>query len=152
MNFLDKFRYSFDNLNELSVTKNRSTETKANYNDSGNSSQNQPENNEMDQRYLSRWEIKKTCDGGKVDSWVEWIEPLILQSRHPFAYRRCRHSSPIYWNIKHAYASFPSSCVGMIMHSSSRLDGSVPRTCTLHNKQKLYVELENGINEIQIFR
>ena len=32
MNFLDKFRYSFDNLNELSVTKNRSTETKANYN------------------------------------------------------------------------------------------------------------------------
>ena len=32
MNFLDKFRYSFDNLNELSITKNRSTETKANYN------------------------------------------------------------------------------------------------------------------------
>tara|TARA_B100000401_G_C52803004_1_gene719551 strand:+ start:727 stop:1857 length:1131 start_codon:yes stop_codon:yes gene_type:complete len=32
MNFLDKFRYSFDNLNELSITKNRSTETKTNYN------------------------------------------------------------------------------------------------------------------------
>ena len=72
-------------------------------------SEKTPEKNNMDEKYLSRWEIIKTCEGNKVDKWVEWIEPLILQSRHPFAYRRCRHSSPIYWDIKRAYASFPSN-------------------------------------------
>ena len=32
MNFLDQFRYTFDNLSELSITKNQDTETKASYN------------------------------------------------------------------------------------------------------------------------
>ena len=32
MNFLDQFRYTFDNLSELSITKNQDTETKTNYN------------------------------------------------------------------------------------------------------------------------
>ncbi len=32
MNFLDQFRYTFDNLDELSITKNQDTETKTSYN------------------------------------------------------------------------------------------------------------------------
>ena len=32
MNFLDQFRYTFDNLSELSITKNQDTETKTSYN------------------------------------------------------------------------------------------------------------------------
>ena len=32
MNFLDQFRYTFDNLNELSITKGQNTETKTGYN------------------------------------------------------------------------------------------------------------------------
>ena len=32
MNFLDQFRYTFDNLSELSIIKNQDTETKASYN------------------------------------------------------------------------------------------------------------------------
>ena len=32
MNFLDQFRYTFDNLSELSITKNKDTETKTSYN------------------------------------------------------------------------------------------------------------------------
>jgi len=32
MNFLDQFRYTFDNLNELSITKSQNTETKTGYN------------------------------------------------------------------------------------------------------------------------
>ena len=32
MNFLEQFRYTFDNLSELSITKNKDTETKASYN------------------------------------------------------------------------------------------------------------------------
>ena len=32
MNFLDQFRYTFDNLNELSILKSQNTETKTNYN------------------------------------------------------------------------------------------------------------------------
>jgi hypothetical protein len=32
MNFLDQFRYTFDNLSELSITKNQNTETKTSYN------------------------------------------------------------------------------------------------------------------------
>ena len=32
MNFLDQFRYTFDNLSELSITKNQDNETKTSYN------------------------------------------------------------------------------------------------------------------------
>ena len=32
MNFLDQFRYTFDNLSELSITKSQNTETKTGYN------------------------------------------------------------------------------------------------------------------------
>ena len=32
MNFLDQFRYSFDNLSELSIPKIQTAETKASYN------------------------------------------------------------------------------------------------------------------------
>ena len=32
MNFLDQFRYTFDNLSELSIPETQSTETRASYN------------------------------------------------------------------------------------------------------------------------
>ncbi|SVC59189.1 uncharacterized protein METZ01_LOCUS312043, partial [marine metagenome] len=32
MNFLDQFRYTFDNLSELSIAKSQNTETKTGYN------------------------------------------------------------------------------------------------------------------------
>ena len=40
---------------------------------------------EDDRKYLSRFEISRHCSGRVVSKWIEWIEPLIIQSRHPFS-------------------------------------------------------------------
>ena len=42
---------------------------------------------ENDRKYLSRFEYTKTCKGETaVTKWIEWIEPLTVHTRHPFAY------------------------------------------------------------------
>ena len=42
---------------------------------------------ENDRKYLSRFEFTKTCKGETaVTKWIEWIEPLTVQTRHPFSY------------------------------------------------------------------
>jgi hypothetical protein len=41
---------------------------------------------EDDRKYLSRFEISKNCSGTIISTRIEWIEPLTMQSRHPFSY------------------------------------------------------------------
>ena len=42
---------------------------------------------ENDRKYLSRFEFTKTCKGETAfTKWIEWIEPLTVHTRHPFAY------------------------------------------------------------------
>jgi hypothetical protein len=41
--------------------------------------------NEVDLKYLSRYNMTKTCQNS-VKSWFEWIEPLTIHSRHPFSF------------------------------------------------------------------
>jgi hypothetical protein len=48
-----------------------------------------------DMEYLSRFQVTKTCTGAAAhmsSTWVEWIEPLTIHARHPFALRSCRGS------------------------------------------------------------
>ena len=44
-----------------------------------------------DHTYLSKFEITKTCPGRDhlTESWFEWIEPLTVHGRHPFAFMNC---------------------------------------------------------------
>lgn len=45
-----------------------------------------------DIKYLSRFQITKTCIGVRSHSnstWEEWIEPLTIHARHPFALKVC---------------------------------------------------------------
>lgn len=41
-----------------------------------------------DKYYLSVFEVTRTC-GNDVKSWTEWIEPLTIHFRHPFAFSDC---------------------------------------------------------------
>lgn len=53
-----------------------------------------PEGNDDDLKYLSRFVVTKTCTGeGQTElstTWTEWIEPLTIHARHPFALASCR--------------------------------------------------------------
>lgn len=46
-----------------------------------------------DFEFLSRFEVTRTC-GSSVEKWVEWIEPLTITARHPYAFGRCRPVAP----------------------------------------------------------
>ena len=42
--------------------------------------------------YMSRFQVTKSCTGARThhsSSWIEWIEPLSIHARHPFALGRC---------------------------------------------------------------
>ncbi|KAJ1382829.1 hypothetical protein B484DRAFT_461819, partial [Ochromonadaceae sp. CCMP2298] len=47
------------------------------------------EETEDDLQYLSRFEITRSCTGAATESWLEWIEPLTVHARHPFAFADC---------------------------------------------------------------
>lgn len=47
-----------------------------------------------DYEYLSRHVVTRTC-GTKVDTWIEWIEPITITARHPFAFGSCRPVRPL---------------------------------------------------------
>lgn len=49
-----------------------------------------------DREYLSRWAVTKTCSNGVETRWNEWIEPVNVAARHPFAFSRCRHTWQYY--------------------------------------------------------
>jgi hypothetical protein len=38
--------------------------------------------------YLSKFEVTRTC-GTRIETWTEWIEPLTIHFRHPFAFSSC---------------------------------------------------------------
>lgn len=59
-----------------------------------------PQGNSIDKEFLSRFHITRKCvaDNGTEQSiefaeWDEWIEPVNIAARHPFAFSRCRPSS-----------------------------------------------------------
>jgi hypothetical protein len=62
-------------------------------------SEDVPTGNEDDVKYLSRFEATKTCTGdvmGRLSSkWTEWIEPLTIHTRHPFAHSGCSNRSKV---------------------------------------------------------
>lgn len=41
--------------------------------------------NDIDLKYLSRFNVTRQC-GAHIDNWFEWIEPLTIESRHPFSF------------------------------------------------------------------
>ncbi|KAJ1414785.1 hypothetical protein B484DRAFT_422511 [Ochromonadaceae sp. CCMP2298] len=47
------------------------------------------EETEDDLQYLSRFEVTRSCKGAATESWLEWIEPLTVHARHPFAFANC---------------------------------------------------------------
>lgn len=47
-----------------------------------------------DYEYLSRFEVTRKC-GAKTERWIEWIEPVTITARHPFAFGSCRPVRPL---------------------------------------------------------
>lgn len=59
-----------------------------------------------DEKYLSRFEITNVCRIGekyKTSTWVEWIEPLTIHTRHPFAMGHCFMGPTIWHDLRKAY-------------------------------------------------
>lgn len=53
-------------------------------------SEESPLNHSNDIAYLSRFEVTKSCAREEQNtSWVEWIEPLTVHTRHPFSMVDC---------------------------------------------------------------
>eukprot|EP00596_Hydrurales_sp_CCMP1899_P006798 CAMPEP_0119037586 /NCGR_PEP_ID=MMETSP1177-20130426/6029_1 /TAXON_ID=2985 /ORGANISM="Ochromonas sp, Strain CCMP1899" /LENGTH=394 /DNA_ID=CAMNT_0006999067 /DNA_START=137 /DNA_END=1318 /DNA_ORIENTATION=+ len=50
-----------------------------------------PEGTEEDREYLSRFHVTRQC-GDDTFEWYEWIEPVNIAARHPFAFSRCKHT------------------------------------------------------------
>lgn len=55
--------------------------------------------NPVDREFLSRFHVVRKCtgisgfdSGLKLFEWDEWIEPVNIAARHPFAFSRCRHT------------------------------------------------------------
>lgn len=51
-------------------------------------SESTPPETADDRQFLSRFEFTRTC-GTEVDKWTEWIEPITITARHPFAFATC---------------------------------------------------------------
>ena len=56
-----------------------------------------PAGNSIDKEFLSRFHVTRKCIGGNGTGqafesveWDEWIEPVNIAARHPFAFSRCR--------------------------------------------------------------
>lgn len=48
-----------------------------------------------DFEFLSRFEVTRHCNNEQeVEKWMEWIEPITITARHPFAFGRCRLAIP----------------------------------------------------------
>ena len=63
---------------------------------------------EIDHKYLSRYEVTKSCNNhSNPMSWYEWIEPLTVQARHPFSnlFHCCTNKS--HGEIIEARKNFP---------------------------------------------
>lgn len=56
-----------------------------------------------DYKYLSRYEVKREC-GVHSESWIEWIEPLVAQARHPFSIKACNMGNKMYHKPHEEYA------------------------------------------------
>jgi hypothetical protein len=59
-----------------------------------------PQGNSVDKQFLSRFHVARKCAAGNGSDqitesaeWDEWIEPVNIAARHPFAFSRCRPTS-----------------------------------------------------------
>ena len=51
------------------------------------------ESTDVDREFLSRFHVSRRCgDSGDLTEWDEWIEPVNIAARHPFAFSRCRNT------------------------------------------------------------
>lgn len=87
-----------------------------------------------DIEYLSYFLVTKTCQKSGTLSWMEWIEPLTITARHPFALGRCRPLSS-YYKMKNDNSNTDSPA-----HGSRRKGLSVSRS------NVDYVLLQSGAN------
>ena len=72
--------------------------------------------NEDDTKYLSRFVVTRKC-GSSTNEWIEWIEPLSIHFRHPFAFEdldNLRHILQHTINFKNIYSKLDIRHVGLI--------------------------------------
>jgi hypothetical protein len=88
-------------------------------------SESVPEGSEVDLKYLSRFQVTRTCPGEgqpRVSStWTEWIEPLTIHARHPFGLGTCKG---VYTHAETSKMKFPveiQSADYVIVQSGSSL-------------------------------
>ena len=59
------------------------------------------ESTDFDREFLSRFHVTRRCGaGGELTEWDEWIEPINIAARHPFAFSRCRNTWQYFKGIK----------------------------------------------------
>jgi len=61
-----------------------------------------------DWEFLSRFHVTKTCGSTVVQEWIEWIEPITMHARHPFAMSQCRTYMS---HVRALNRTFPSTAV-----------------------------------------
>jgi hypothetical protein len=67
--------------------------------------------NDVDKYYLSRFKVTQDCPTEPKKVFWEYIEPLTVHARHPFAFKRCLDSRipdkriPVYVNVSLPYVS-----------------------------------------------
>jgi hypothetical protein len=69
--------------------------------------------------YLSRFKVTKKCGIAAPVSWLEWIEPLTVHARHPFAFKECKD---VYTAEDIGMQKFPSTIQNMdyvLIHSGA---------------------------------
>lgn len=61
------------------------------------------ESNDLDREFLSRFHVTRRCGAGsELTEWDEWIEPINIAARHPFAFSRCRNTWQYFKGMKGA--------------------------------------------------
>ena len=85
--------------------------------------------NEDDHAYLSKFQVTKTCPGpaaSQPETWFEWIEPLSIHARHPFAYVGCvpgfeKHASEMDFKAQIQSPDFVLLQSGRALHNQTSI-------------------------------
>ena len=97
---------------------------------------------EDDRKYLSRFEISRHCSGRVVSKWIEWIEPLIMQSRHPFGFKK-------YWKHSTRYPGFDEDHLNtdyVLFSSSSHM-----KILGRNKVNSYFIDAGTNINSTQLY-
>lgn len=98
------------------------------------------ENVEVDaEDVLSSFEVSERCirPDGSADttSWIEWIEPITVHGRHPFAFAQCRHLPTIVSAFPHRLAkpAFKNLQRAIDLHADLDEFPSIPAAVSIMN-------------------